>query len=244
VAAAADFYGKVVGWDARKSDMSGIDYTIFYVPGFEMGVAGVMPLVEEVKARGVPSNWTGYIEVDDVDAKAEEFTAKGGMVHRAPDNIPGVGRFAVVADPHGAVICLFKPNMPDAPMPPAPAPTSPGTVGWNELHAGNGAEAFEFYSSIFGWQKDMAVDMGPLGVYQTFKLGDRAIGGIMTKMAQMPMACWTYYFTVPSIRKAAAIVTGNGGKLLMDPHQVPGGSWIFPAIDPQGAMFAITSGSE
>src|SRR3546814_2512971 len=37
----------------------------------------------------------------------------GGKIHRAPSDIPGVGRFAVVADPQGAMFMLLQPNGPD-----------------------------------------------------------------------------------------------------------------------------------
>ena len=35
--------------------------------------------------------------------------------------------------------------------------------------------------------------------------------------------------------------TANSGQVLMDPHEVPGGSWIVQAVDPQGAKFALLS---
>jgi predicted enzyme related to lactoylglutathione lyase len=244
-AAAAKFYGEVVGWQARDAGMPGMDYTIVGPPGVTMGVAGVMPLTEEVAARGVPSNWTGYIAAHDVDAMADAFRAEGGAIHRPAEDIPGIGRFAVAADPQGAAICLFSPDTSDGSMPDGPAPGSAGTFGWNELHARDAGAAFDFYARHFGWQKDMAVDMGPdYGVYQTFALDGRAIGGMMNKRPEMPVSCWSFYILVPSIRAAAAKVVEHGGQVLMEPHQVPGGSWICPALDPQGAAFSLMSGSE
>lgn len=243
--AAVKFYGDVVGWEGRDAGMPGMDYKLVGPPGVPMGAAGVMPLTEDVKARGVPSNWTGYIHADDVDAMAETFKAEGGAIHREPEDIPGIGRFAVVADPQGAVICLFAPDTPDEPMPEGPAPGSPGSFGWNELHTEDAASAFEFYARHFGWRKDMAVDMGPdYGVYQTFAQDGRAIGGMMNKRPEMPVSCWSFYIAVPSIRAGAAKVAENGGQVLMEPHQVPGGSWICAALDPQGAAFSLMSQSE
>jgi uncharacterized protein len=244
-AAAAKFYSDVVGWQPRDAGMPGMDYTIVGPPGPNMGVAGVMPLTEEVMARGVPANWTGYIHADDVDAMADTFKDAGGVIHRPAEDIPGIGRFAVVADPQGAVICVFSPDTPDGSMPDGPAPGSPGTFGWNELHTQDAAAAFDFYARHFGWRKDMAVDMGPeYGVYQTFTQDGRPIGGMMNKRPEMPMSCWSFYITVPSIRAAAAKVTELGGQVLMEPHQVPGGGWICPALDPQGAAFSLMSESE
>src|SRR3546814_8959320 len=50
------------------------------------------------------------------------------------DLIPGVGRFAVIADPQGSVLALFKGST-EEPPPPAP-PGTPGHAGWHELKIG------------------------------------------------------------------------------------------------------------
>jgi uncharacterized protein len=70
-------------------------------------VGGLMPIPEDARAAGARPRWMGYIAVDDVDVYAARVNAVGGSVHRAPRDIPGVGRFAVVADPHGAGFMLF-----------------------------------------------------------------------------------------------------------------------------------------
>ncbi len=100
------FYRDVIGWKATNSGMSDRSYTIFSAG--EVPVGGLMPIPEEARAAGAKPHWTGYIAVDDVDAYAKRVTAAGGAVHRAPEDIPGVGRFAVVADPHGAELRPFQ----------------------------------------------------------------------------------------------------------------------------------------
>ncbi|MGF0536905.1 VOC family protein [Agrobacterium sp. ES01] len=240
-AAASDFYAKVNGWKAKDSNVPGVDYTIFNVDGFEMGVAGMMALTPDMLAGGGRPGWMGYVAVDDVDRKADEFKAAGGSIHVPPTDIPQTGRFAVAADPQGAVICLFKPVMPDGPMPPAPAENSPGTFGWRELYAGDLDTAFDFYSGMFGWEKEMAVDMGAMGIYQTFKHDGASLGGMMTKMADMPAPFWNYYVNVDGIDAAAERVKSAGGQIVNGPHEVPGGSFIVTGLDPQGAMFSLVS---
>ena len=117
-----------------------------------------------------------YIAVDDVDAYAERVKAAGGAIHRAPDDIPGVGRFSVATDPHGAVFILFKGASDEERQPVALG--TPGHVGWHELHAGGGENAFAFYSGLFGWTKAEAIDMGPMGVYQIFVIGGEKAGAM------------------------------------------------------------------
>ena len=235
--AAAAFYRSVIGWATADAGMPGMDYTLLQVG--DTAIAGLMALPDEARTMGAPPAWVGYIGVDDVDAAAAKLLHAGGKVYRPADDIPDVGRFAVVADPHGASFCLFKGNMDTQPQ--QPAPGTPGTIGWHELHAGDLGTAWDFYSGQFGWAKDEAINMGPMGTYQLFTAGAQAIGGMMTKQADMPQAAWLYYANVDAIDAAVARVAAGGGKLRGGPMQVPGGQWIAQCQDPQGAMFAMVA---
>ncbi|KPF46915.1 VOC family protein [Rhizobium sp. AAP43] len=243
--AAKAFYATLLGWEPSPINMGHYTYTTMAVPGFPFGVAGIMGLTDEMKGWGVRPHWTGYIEVDDVDAMAWDFEAEGGVICRPPADIPGVARFAVVADPQGAIVCIMAPDKEDRQSATWPDPGSPGTVGWNELMAGDWAAVWDFYAARFGWEKDMAVDMDAMGIYQTFKCGNQAIGGMMTRQPDMPipMTHWAYYFVVPAIDAAADKVKALGGQVLMEPHPVPGGAWIAACQDPQGAYFNLTAQS-
>jgi predicted enzyme related to lactoylglutathione lyase len=94
---------------------------------------------------------------------------------------------------------------------------------------------------LFGWTKDRAIDMGAMGTYQTFATGGAPCGGMMTRCAQVPHACWNYYIAVDSVTKAAGRTKTGGGEVLQGPHEVPGGAWIVQARDSQGAAFAMIS---
>jgi predicted enzyme related to lactoylglutathione lyase len=157
-----------------------------------------------------------------------------------PRDIPGVGRFAVMADPQGAVLALFKPANPDQDRP--PPQDGPGRVGWHELYAGDYAAAFDFYAGLFGWQKQEAMDMGEMGVYQMFGLGDRMLGGMMNKPPNVPVATWHYYFNVQSIDEAIQRVKTAGGQVVFGPQEVPGGAFVMMGVDPQGGSFALVGG--
>jgi len=236
--AAAKFYSEVIGWSAQEHPMQGGgSYTVFS-KGPTM-VGGLMAIPEEVRAQGTPPCWSGYIGTDDVDAEAKRITAAGGSVKRPPTDIPNVGRFAVVADPGGAVFLIFKPNTNEEPQP--EAPMTPGHIGWHELMAGDLEREFKFYSGLFGWTKDKGHDMGPMGLYQTFATGGLPCGGMMKAPAQMPHPAWSYYITVDSVHAAADRAVTRGAQVLNGPMEVPGGAWIVQARDPQGAHFAMVS---
>jgi len=234
--AAEAFYKEVVGWGSRDSGVPGVSYTLFTVG--ENPVAGVMTVPEEAKKQGARPGWIGYVAVDDVDRTAGAVREAGGTVYREPDDIPGVGRFAVVADPQGAVFALFKGTSME---PPAPPPGTPGHAGWHELFATELEPALFFYADLFGWTKGDALDMGPMGVYQLFSHNDVPIGGMMRRPPSVPACFWNYYFNVDGIEAAAERVKAAGGQIVSGPMEVPGGSWILQGMDPQGAMFALVA---
>ena len=107
--------------------------------------------------------------------------------------------------------------------------------------AADGEKALAFYQEFFGWKKDSEFDMGPMGVYYLFSTGDGEMGGMMTKPPQVPVPCWRYYFNVDGIDAAAARITTNGGKIINGPMEVPGGSFVVHASDPEGGFFALVS---
>jgi predicted enzyme related to lactoylglutathione lyase len=236
--AAVDFYRRIVGWNAADAGGPNGGYTI--LSAGERGVAGVMALPEQACAAGARPTWLGYIQVADADATAERIVAAGGSIHRAPADIPTVGRFAVVADPGGAVFQILSPFPDDGP---APAdPDAPGMVSWRELYSGNGQEAaFAFYSGLFGWETMTEMPMGDMGVYRIFGRDGVQMGGMMDKPADMPTAAWGFYFNVDAIDAGAERVRAAGGQVVVDPHEVPGGSWIIQGVDPQGASFALVA---
>jgi len=104
---AVAFYRSVFGWDAKKSDAAGADappYTEFQLGGESL--AGAMEMAPMIP-KEVPSYWMPYFNVADVDASFKKATGAGAREMVAPQDFPG-GRFAIVADPQGAVFGLLK----------------------------------------------------------------------------------------------------------------------------------------
>lgn len=239
VPGAKRFYGDLVGWTAQDlPSMPGAEpYAIFSADGY--GVGGVMNLGAPMKAEGMPPNWTGYVCVDDCDAAAAKAQKLGGAVRREPLDIPGVGRFAVIADPAGAVLIVMKPSPPEGGRPEAPKGAT-GLVSWHELLGAHPDEGFGFYAEMFGWTKTQDFDMGPgVGKYQLFANRDGEVGAMMQKPADAPACYWSFYFRVGDIGVAAAKAKVGGGQILLGPMEVPGGDWVFQGVDPQGAFFSI-----
>lgn len=233
-AAAQAFYGDVVGWTLQPFAGGGMDYTILAVG--ERGVGGMMAMPDAAREGGGKPGWVGYIAARDVDAAAKQLSDAGGTVLHGPDDIPGVGRFAAVADPQGARFMLMAPGGED--RPPLPAGT-PGTIGWRELATDGARDASDFYAAQFGWSEDGTFDMGPMGLYRLFAVDGVQTGGIMDAPPGMSAPRWTFYFTVADLGAALDRVRSGGGIVINGPMEVPGGSRVALCSDPQGASFAL-----
>jgi uncharacterized protein len=237
VDATVDFYSHVVGWTTRDGGRTDLRYEVL-LAGPHM-VGGVMTIPADARAMGARPCWLSYIWVENVDLALPKLMEAGGKVFRAPSDIPGIGRFAVVADPYGGTFMLFR-NFGGNPPPPH-VPGTPGEVGWRELHCDDGVKALDFYCNFFGWSKTGEFDMGPMGVYRMFKTGHGEEGGIMTRTPQTPASFWLFYVNVDALDPAVERIKAKGGQIVNGPMEVPGGQWVVQAFDPQGALFALVA---
>lgn len=103
-AAAAPFYAGLFGWAHRRDPMPWGGFYVTFMAGEERRGGG-MPLPPGVNA---PAHWLPYFAVEDVDAAAAKAGTLGGKPHVPPTDIPGTGRFAVLADPQGAAFAIVK----------------------------------------------------------------------------------------------------------------------------------------
>ena len=110
------FYSSVFDWRDEPMAMTSPDGSAmtyhFFKRTNQCDGAGMMQMPPQAEA---PSHWLPYVMVEDVDASLEQATTLGAQVYCAPMDIPNVGRFAVLADPTGASIALFKSEEPTAP---------------------------------------------------------------------------------------------------------------------------------
>jgi predicted enzyme related to lactoylglutathione lyase len=102
--AAEKFYTQLFGWTAKRGTDAGMEYTELSNGGIPQ--AGLMALTPQM--GNMPPAWTPYFAVTDCDATAKKAADLGGRVYVKPTDIPNVGRFAVLADPHGAVFDIIK----------------------------------------------------------------------------------------------------------------------------------------
>lgn len=236
VQGALAFYSEVVGW--RSQRWEGGERPYFMLLAGETPIGGVMEQPADQASAGAPPNWMGHISVGDVDAAVREVQELGGRIHLPGTDIPQVGRFAVIADPQGAVVSLFRRNE-EAPR---PDPMSAGQIAWHELHTTDYDSAWRFYSTLFDWRHASTMDMGAAGGYFMFGHADdpqpSSMGGMFNDPNIPPQ--WLFYANVDEMAGALKRVGNNGGKIVSGPMDVPGGQAAM-LTDPQGGAFAIFS---
>lgn len=239
--ASSAFYGAILGWTVNNPKDDGFDYREIQMG--EAFIGGMMQLTDEMTAGGAVPAWIGYVQVDNVDASVAAIEAAGGRTCMPARDMEGVGRFALMFDPQGALFYVMTPGNPPGMEDynsTAFAKYAPlvGHCAWNELATSDPAGAIAFYGKLFGWTKDGEMDMGPMGKYEFLK-SDAPIGAVMPRMPEMPVSAWGFYFRVPDIDAAVAAVKANGGMILVEPMEIPGGEYSLNAMDPQGAAFGL-----
>lgn len=239
--ASANFYSAFLDWEVGDQP----DYR--EIEASDGHVGGMLQLTPEMTEGGARPTWVGYILVDNVDASIAAIEAAGGRTCMPARDMPGVGRFAMMFDPQGAIFYVMTPT------PPAGDPDAEshafakyepklGHCAWNELATSDPDAAKAFYGAQFGWEKGDELDMGPMGKYEfLIAPGERpyGVGAVMAKMPEMPVSMWTYYFRVANIDAAAETLKANGGTMLAEPMEIPGGEYSLTAMDPHGAAFGL-----
>jgi predicted enzyme related to lactoylglutathione lyase len=240
---ATGFYTKVAGWgttpwDGGEAEDGSGPYMMWTAGEKPIGGKGKLP--EEAIAMGAPPHWLAYVTVPDTDAAIERTKELGGTVLMPATTMAGIGTFAILRDPQGAV---FAPYTPEAGAGGEVESPKVGEFSWHDLVTTDHEAAFSFYREVFGWKKTEEMDMGEMGIYQMFgpdTEGSFSYGGMFNKPAEMPSPPhWLYYIMVPDIDTAVARVQELGGTILDGPREVPGGDMIAQCMDPQGAAFAL-----
>ncbi len=104
------FYSNVFGWvfeDSKATD--GFAYHEFSNGG-DHPMGGLYTISREMCGAGElpPPHLLSYVAVDDVDENARLAMELGGTVIKEPTDIPNTGRFAIIQDPTGGIIAMFK----------------------------------------------------------------------------------------------------------------------------------------
>lgn len=225
--AAKSFYTALFGWRCEtdpREEAGG--YTTAHLG--DDRVAALSPVYQP----GQPPAWTVSFAVEDADATAGKATAAGGSLLVAPMDVFEEGRFAVLADPSGAVFSLWQGRA----FAGADLFNEPGSLGWTELVTHESDPALAFYPGVLGWT------VTPSDTYPQWGIDGADFGGLLTMDENFPPEVpphWLPYIAVENVDVTAATAQSGGGDLLMPPTDIASGHRIAVVRDPQGAAFGI-----
>lgn len=236
-ARAEAFYGGLIGWDFAAADGAQHGYRMFLADGAPVG--GVLALTEAMQTGGARPTWVGYLQVDSLAHAVDAALAAGGTVLMDGLALPGIGPFAMLADPEGAPFYLVEDRSGRPTRAFSKYVPTPGTCAWNELTAHDPDAAITFYTGLFGWRQEGEMPMGELGSYRFLAHGDHVVGAAMSANALTGHTGWLFYFRVTDIDAGAAAIVAGGGSVVHGPGEIPGGDFSLAARDPQGALFGL-----
>jgi predicted enzyme related to lactoylglutathione lyase len=224
--AAKGFYTQVLGWDF--DDMPIPDGSVY-----SMALRAGKRVAAMYQTDEQPPHWNCYVTVSSADATTAAAREHGATVMADPFDVMDVGRMGVVADPAGAAIYVWEPRASIG----AELVNTAGALTWNDLVTPDPAGAEAFYGAVFGWTFTEIPDAGG---YKVIRNGERSNGGIMPR--DDAPAGWMPYFGHEDVDRLSGELAGLGARPLGDVVRMPQGS-ILPLMDPQGAVFAVWTGS-
>ncbi|MDJ0905352.1 MAG: VOC family protein [Woeseiaceae bacterium] len=115
-----------------------------------------------------------------------------------------------------------------------------GQIGWIDMSTADADGVRDFYKAVVGWETE-DVDMGGYADYvmKTPDSGDGVAGVCHARgsNADLP-AGWLIYITVADVEASAAACAQHGGKVLVEPRGLAGGSFCV-VEDPGGSVAAL-----
>jgi predicted enzyme related to lactoylglutathione lyase len=241
--AAQAFYAALFGWEiAGPGPMRGAPPNQYFVARLRgRDVAGIGSLPDGLAS----AVWSMHVRVDDAGAAATRASAAGGRLLNGPFDVPPAGRMAVLADPAGAVFCVWE------------ARTREGAQVVNELCAWamgalltrDPAAASAFYGAVFGWEPQ-PLPMGSREV-TLFRLpgyvgGEpqqpvpRDVVAVMEVLGPGPVPPhWALDFWIADADDAVARAGRLGASVVVPVEESP---YFRTAVlrDPQGATFSVS----
>jgi predicted enzyme related to lactoylglutathione lyase len=250
--AAIAFYSRLFGWEFVDVTPpgSGDKYAVAQIRGMDVAAVSSVP-------AGAPpvAMWNTYIWVDSADETAAKVVDAGGNALAQPFDAEDAGRMAVLADPEGAVFCIWEAKSHRG----AAIVNEAGSLNFNGLHTRDVTRAKRFYGTVFGWATlslaggaemwtlpgygdHLALDRPSLREDMAAAGAPAGFEDVVAALTQIPddqrdtHAHWDVTFAVDDADAIAETAAELGGTVLGAPLDAP---WVRMTViaDPQGATF-------
>jgi uncharacterized protein len=192
------------------------------------------------------ASWNTYISVTSADEAAEKVESAGGRVMVEPFDALPAGRMAVLADPEGAVFCVWEANEREG----AQLVNDAMSWSWSGLNTRDPERAKAFYTAVFGWEietmgtGDAEYTMfrvpGYLGGRPEQPVSREVVAGMSPMLGDRDDAPhWSIDFWVDDVDAIARKAGELGGRVVVAPYDTPLARQAVLA-DPQGAVFSVS----
>ena len=230
-AAGKAFYQALFGWGADDMPMPEGHYTMLQIDGDD--IAAMYPMKAEMEA--LPTHWTIYFAVDDVDATSKAVTQAGGEIIAGPHSVGDAGRMALCTDPEGCRFALWQGQDHIG----IKRSQESNTLCWVELACRDTAAAKQFYSRVLGYQTQLN-DVADFE-YTEWYADEQAIGGMMAMTAEWgdTLAHWMSYFAVDDCDVSVTKAQTLGATVCVPATNIPNVGRFSVLNDPQGGVFSI-----
>lgn len=244
---AASFYTELFGWEAEDvmpADSPG-SYFMCKLRGRDVAAVSSLPPA----GTRAEAAWNTHIWVDSADDAVAKAIDAGGSVVTKPFDLADAARVAALADPAGAVFCVWQPGEHRG----AQLVNEPGAWSMSDVNTRDMEGSKRFYGALFGWRTEV-FDLGEfqytMWLVSGYKGGQpqqpvprEMVGGMMplsneqSSLGMQPH--WGVDFWVDDVDATAETAVELGGKVIAAPNDNPVGRNAVLA-DPEGAAFSVS----
>ncbi len=236
---ALTFYSALFGWEDDPQEMApGWFYHMQKLNG--LPACSIYKQSDEELEQNIPSHWTLYFTVGNVDETVEAVKENSGQIVFGPMDVFDAGRMAMCQDPQGAMFAIWQANQHIG----CRVKEETGAMYWNELLTTDRSAAVDFYVAALGVEPGEVMQPHEYAMLQAGGVNVAGIMQITPDMGEFPPH-WTVYFGVDSADETVAKAQSLGASVFVPPTDIvpfegqpPIGR--FAALsDPQGAPFNI-----
>ena len=236
---ALTFYSALFGWEDDPQEMApGWFYHMQKLNG--LPACSIYKQSDEELEQNIPSHWTLYFTVGNVDETVEAVKGNSGQIVFGPMDVFDAGRMAMCQDPQGAMFAIWQANQHIG----CRVKEETGAMYWNELLTTDRSAAVDFYVAALGVEPGEVMQPHEYAMLQAGGVNVAGIMQITPDMGEFPPH-WTVYFGVDSADETVAKAQSLGASVFVPPTDIvpfegqpPIGRFASLA-DPQGAPFNI-----
>ena len=228
VAAAKEFYGKLLGWSFEQHG----EYTLILNKNKPIG--GMVKLDQSGTERK-SAGWIPYFSMPDVDDTAEWVLSVGGKIIEGPGEMAGRGRYAMIADPLGTPLVILHSSSGD----PVPAEAHIGDWFWDELWTTDVEAALSFYQSLDGYAAQRVSAEGNEPYWVLIDADENDSGGITKVPFEKLASQWVPALKVAKLEELVQRVAQLGGEVIINPDHPLSDGGVALIKDPTGGIFMM-----